>query len=85
MKKNNNSNKYGYVGFGFLLGVWASIGLIYYMGQDMLTAMGIIGGGICFFGFVHFYTQNNKLKEEKPEKDDDGKKSVLEKARIWKE
>ena len=86
LKNNNNNRLLGCAGFGYLLGIWSSIGIALYFSVDTLIALGIFGGAICFLGFAYYWSKTNNYREKikGDEKADSGEKTLLDKAMVWK-
>lgn len=48
-------------GFGFLLGIWCSLIFVYYNTVYYLWALGVLGVGVCFIGFVYYWYKYNNI------------------------
>lgn len=81
MKKNND--KFGFLGFGMLIGVWISTFISYYTTSSNLIVLSIFCGGVSFLGFIHYYTKDNNKPKSSSDKKDKENKSLLEKAKVW--
>ena len=70
-----------------LLGVWLSTFVLLFIGRDFLIFMSIIGGGVCFLGFMHYYGKANSFfeKQKKQERDTElvDKGLVKSNSRFW--
>jgi len=83
--KNNNFHKITIPGLliGLLLGIWVSIGIVAYIGSDVLFALGIFGAGFCFLGMIYFYGRSpDKKKVRSLDKED--KKLLSKGSHLWR-
>ena len=74
-----------YIFVGMVIGwVTSLVSFVYIGGVDALWALAIFGLMCTFFGFIHYYTKANNIPQTKTVSGSKETKSLLDKARGWK-